>query len=93
MEKLLNMLPETLKDEYREYILPNEETYEYKLVKAADRLSAYLKCVEEVKAGNKEFSKAKESIYANLKEMECPALEYFLKHFTSSFELTLDELE
>ena len=46
-EKLLNMLPDTLKEEYREYVLPDETTVEYKLVKAADRLSAYLKCVED----------------------------------------------
>ena len=48
-EKLINMLPETLKEEYREYVMPNEESEEYKLVKCADRLSAYLKCVEELR--------------------------------------------
>ena len=52
-EKILNMLPDQLKDEYAEYIIPNEETCEYKLVKYADRISAYLKCVEEVKADRK----------------------------------------
>ena len=57
-ERLLGMLPETLQGEYREYILPDEEGEEYKLVKCADRLAAYLKCVEEVKAGNSEFKKA-----------------------------------
>ena len=92
-EKLLNMLPETLKEEYREYILPNEETYEYKLVKAADRLAAYLKCVEEVKAGNSEFKKAKTSIGSELKNSKLKEVEYYLKEFAPAFDLTLDELD
>lgn len=93
-DKLLSMLPQDMEDFYRDILFYEVRDPRYcVIIKAADKLSAYLKCVEEVKAGNKEFSKAKESIYANLKEMECPALEYFLKHFTSSFELTLDELE
>lgn len=92
-EKLLNMLPETLKEEYREYILPDEETYEYKLVKAADRLSAYLKCVEEVKAGNSEFKKAKTSIGSELKNSKLKEVEYYLKEFAPAFDLTLDELD
>lgn len=92
-EKLLNMLPETLKEEYREYILPDEETYEYKLVKAADRLSAYLKCVEEVKAGNSEFKKAKTSIGGELKNSKLKEVEYYLKEFAPAFDLTLDELD
>lgn len=93
-DKLLSMLPDDMGDFYRGILFYEEsDPAYYPIVKAADKLSAYLKCVEEVKAGNKEFSKAKESIYANLKEMDLPALEYFLGHFTSSFELTLDELE
>ena len=92
-EKLLNMLPETLKEEYREYILPDEQTYEYKLVKAADRLSAYLKCVEEVKAGNSEFKKAKTTIGNELKNSKLKEVEYYLKEFAPAFDLTLDELD
>ena len=92
-EKLLDMLPETLKEEYREFILPNEQTYEYKLVKAADRLSAYLKCVEEVKAGNSEFKKAKASIGSELKKSQLKEVEYYLKEFAPAFDLTLDELD
>ncbi len=92
-EKILNMLPETLKSEYASYILPDTESYEYKLVKGADRLSAYLKCVEEVKAGNSEFKKAKSSIGQELKNSSIPEVIYYLKEFAPAFELTLDELD
>ncbi len=92
-ERILNMLPENLKEEYSQYVLPNEETEEYKIVKYADRLSAYLKCVEEVKAGNSEFKKAKTSIGNELKKSGAPEVEYYLKEFAQANELTLDELD
>ncbi len=63
------------------------------LVKAADKLSAYLKCVEELKAGNNEFKKAKEQTLAALEENTLPALQYFMEEFLPGFELTLDELQ
>ncbi len=92
-KKLLNMLPETLKGEYEQFILPNEDSEEYKLVKCADRLSAYLKCVEEVKAGNSEFKKAKTSILNELKGIKRQEVDYYLKEFAPAYELTLDELD
>ena len=92
-EKLINMLPETLKEEYREYVMPNEESEEYKLVKCADRLSAYLKCVEELRLGNAEFKKAKNSILSDLKAYKRPEVDYYLKEFAPAFELALDELD
>ncbi len=92
-ERILNMLPIELKTEYEKYILPNEESLEYKLVKSADKLSAYLKCVEEVKAGNSEFKKAKESIYKEIKNLGLKETDYYLKHFVPAYELTLDELD
>ena len=91
--RILNMLPETLKAEYEEYILPNEESEEYKLVKCADRLAAYLKCVEEIKAGNSEFKKARASILADLKGIKSREVDYYLKEFAPAYELTLDELD
>lgn len=91
--KLLNSLPEDLKESYREYVLPNEDSDEYKLVKCADRLSAYLKCVEEIKAGNSEFKKAKASILSELKSLKREEVDYYLKEFAPAYELTLDELE
>lgn len=93
-ERIINMLPEELKKEYQGYILPEEtDCEEYRLVKYADRLSAYLKCVEEVKAGNNEFKKAKLSIEKELKASDNKAVAYFLKNFAPSFDLTLDELD
>lgn len=91
--RILSMLPASLKDEYEEYILPDEQSEEYKLVKYADRISAYLKCVEEVKAGNAEFKKAKTSIGNELKNCNNPAVMYYLKEFAPAYELTLDELD
>lgn len=93
-ERILNMLPEELKGEYYGYILPEKnDGEEYKLVKFADRLSAYLKCVEEIKAGNNEFKKAKLTIEKELKGADNKAVGYFLKNFASAFDLTLDELD
>ena len=90
-QKLLSMLPEELRMDYEEVItMPDPEIQG--LVKAADKLSAYLKCVEELKAGNLEFKKAKEQTLAALKENPIPALGYFMDHFLDGFELTLDEL-
>ena len=91
--KILEMLPEQLKEEYSEYILPDENSEEYKIVKSADRLSAYLKCVEEVKAGNAEFKKAKATILSDLKKLNRKEVDYYLKEFAPADELTLDELD
>ena len=92
-ERILNMLPDDLKDEYKQYVMPDSDCEEYKIVKCADRLAAYLKCVEEVKAGNSEFKKAKSSIGSELKALKQPEVVYFLKEFAPSYELTLDELD
>ena len=92
-ERILAMLPDGFAEEYEKYILPDENCYEYKLVKGADRLSAYLKCVEEIKAGNSEFKKAKSSIEKDLKSQKIPEIDFFLENFASAFSLTLDELD
>ncbi|MBQ3116056.1 MAG: 5'-deoxynucleotidase [Clostridia bacterium] len=92
-ERLINMLPDDLKEDYRQYILPDTDCEEYKIVKCADRLAAYLKCVEEVKAGNSEFKKAKTSIGNELKSLKRQDVEYYLKEFAPAFDLTLDELD
>ena len=90
-QKLLSMLPEELRPAYEDAItIPDPEVKA--LVKAADKLDAYLKCVEELKAGNAEFKKAKEQTYAALCQNPIPALRYFLEHFLADFSLTLDEL-
>ena len=63
------------------------------MVKAADKLSAYIKCVEELKAGNNEFRKAAAQTRRALEEYGLPEVAYFLKTFMDSFSLTLDELQ
>ncbi len=92
-ERILNMLPDELKGEYEGYVLPDTDSDEYKIVKYADRISAYVKCVEEIKAGNSEFKKAKASIEKELKNCQNQAVEYYFKNFVPAYSLTLDELD
>ena len=91
-QKLLSMLPEEFRPAY-EKILTISDPEVRALVKAADKLSAYLKCVEEQKAGNLEFKTAQAQIYEALNQNPLPALRYFLEHFLPGFSLTLDELQ
>ncbi len=92
--KLLEMLPEDLRPEYEDLLLPTKEDEElWKLNKAADKISALIKCIEEQKAGNKEFDKALEATEASLHKMNCEAAEIFIKEFLPSYELTLDQLK
>ena len=92
-KELLSMLPEYLYEEYESiFFQKEEEEYLWRLVKAADRLSAYIKCLEEEKAGNKEFMNAKNTIFSRLMEMKLPEIEIFLKDFGESYQKTLDEL-
>ena len=90
-DRLLAMLPDELTEDYRP-LLTDGDPEVHALVKAADRLSAYIKCVEELKAGNLDFKKAGEQVLETLKANPLPALGYFMEHFLPSFELTLDEL-
>ena len=92
-KRITAMLPEQLEKEYEQYILPDASSEEYAIVKQADKLAAYLKCVEEIKAGNSEFKKARQSILAQLKSAARPETEYYLKEFAPAFELSLDELD
>ena len=91
-DKLLSMLPEALRADYEPIIKVEDETV-HRIVKAADKLSAYIKCVEELKAGNLEFKKAAEQTRRALDEMKMPELDYFMAHCMESFSMTLDELE
>ena len=92
-ERIVATLPEEMKGGIEPYVLADENSEEYGLVKAADRLAAYIKCLEELRSGNGEFSKAKKSIEDDLHSRNMPEVEYFFKNFIPSFELTLDELE
>ena len=91
-EKLLSMLPEELKEGISPFVLADENSEEYRLVKAADRLAAYIKCLEELRSGNEEFARAKKSIEEDLKSRGMPEVDYFFEHFIGSFSLSLDEL-
>jgi len=92
-KKLLNMLPEELRNEYRDlFFIEEKDTEHWRIVKAADKICAYLKCVEEIKAGNQEFSKAMKAIKAQIDQMDYPEVKYFMEQFAPSFSLTLDEL-
>ncbi|MEG2857553.1 MAG: 5'-deoxynucleotidase [Clostridia bacterium] len=89
--RLLAALPDELQGEYRAAANPDEE-YSV-LVKAADKLSAYIKCIEERNAGNAEFIIAERQTLTALTKMAMPEIDYFIEHFIPSFSLTLDELE
>lgn len=92
-KKLLSMLPPELADTYETLLLPKKNTEEEAVIKAADRLAAYVKCLEEMKSGNKEFAKALKSTEEALKASPLPEVAYFMEHFIKGFGKTLDELD
>lgn len=92
-DKLLSMLPDDMKEYYNQlFFQTEEEKYLWKLEKAADKLSALIKCIEEEKAGNKEFANAYHSLWKSLKEMRLEEVEIFIDEFLPSYRKTLDEL-
>ena len=90
-KKLLTTLPEAMRPSFDELFTLDAETAA--LIKAADKICAYIKCLEELKTGNSEFKSAAAQTFAKLKAMELPEVDYFMKHFIGAFELTLDELD
>lgn len=93
-ESLVSLLPADLQGTYRRYFVKQaEDAEEWRLVKAADKISALIKCIEEEKAGNTEFLGAKRSLEALIHGMKCPAAECFLQEFIGSYQLNLDELQ
>jgi 5'-deoxynucleotidase len=92
--KLFQMIPEVLQVDYRGLFVADEADREHReLVTAADKLCAYVKCLEEIGAGNPEFAKAEKALKASLDALALPEVRYFLDTFVPSFRLTLDELE
>ena len=89
-EKLVAMLPECLRASYAPVLTPEGE--EERLVKAADKLSALVKCIEERKAGNREFLSAEEQTRASIRAMALPEADWFMEHCLPAFEKNLDEL-
>ena len=93
VEKIADTLPEEMREEIYPYLQADKSSQEYRFVKAADKLSAYIKCLEELRSGNNEFVQAEKMIGAALKNMNIRAVDYFFEHFIPAFSLTLDELE
>ena len=93
-ERLIAMLPEEFREDYREVIEIDSESDEYALVKAADKISAYVKCVEELQSGNREFAIAKETLKREIDAYRrFPEVAWFCDTYLDTFEQTLDELE
>ncbi len=92
-DKLLSMLPAELVPAFAPYVREELEPELLAVVKAADKLAAHIKCLEEMKAGNAEFKLAARQTRDALDRMDLPALDYFIKYFLPGFELTLDELQ
>ncbi len=90
-DRLLAMLPPALRPEYERLFDLDHSEY-YTLVKAADRLAAYIKCRNELKTGNEEFRRAYEKTRASLDGMDMPEVAYFMREFMPSFALNLHDM-
>jgi len=88
-ERLIEKLPDDFKSEFSKIYNPDSETA--RLVKAADKISALIKCIEESNMGNKEFAVAEKSTRKAIKALSCPEAEIFMEEFIESFSLSLDE--
>ena len=89
--QLLSELPEEMRSSYKN-ILIEENNTDWKYVKAADKMSAYIKCIEERKTGNKDFIKAEETIKKSLDDMKMEEVDKFIDVFLPSYAMTLDEI-
>ena len=91
--RLLNMLPEDLKEDYEDLFVPSEEDeYLWKLVKGADKLSALIKCIQEENTGNTEFLSAKKSTLEIIEKINMEEVNIYMDEFLPSYTKTLDEL-
>ena len=88
-DRLLSMLPEDLREDYTPLYSPDEQTA--KFIKAADKISALIKCTEELNMGNKEFSAAEKSTRKIISKLNMPEVDIFMEEFMESFSLPLDE--
>lgn len=92
-QKLLSLLPRELQDRFFVTLKPDTDSREYRLVKYADKLSAYIKTIEELSCGNFEFKKANKIIGDELKSKSDPVLKYFMDTFIEAYRCSLDEIE
>lgn len=93
-ERLIAKLPEEFREDYRALIEVDSDSVEHQLIKAADKLSAYIKCVEELQSGNREFAMAEKTLRGELdKYRALPEVDWFCETYLDTFSLTLDEME
>ena len=91
-QRLISMLPPDLREYYAPLISHDESTDEWKIVKAADRICAYIKCLEERKGGNLEFESARKSVKKSLDQIDIPEVQDFISQCVPGFAMTLDEI-
>ena len=91
-DRLLSMLPQDVRESYRPLIAQESDTPERKLVKAADKICAYIKCLEEKKAGNTEFETARKTIKRSIDAIDLPEVQDFMSECVPGFALSLDEI-
>lgn len=92
IDKLLNSLPEELRPVYGKILKEENQEPEYhRMVKAADKISAFIKCVEEKRMGNRDFEQAEQATLQAVRELHLQEADYFIEHFMDSYSLTLDE--
>lgn len=90
-KQLVKGLPKEMEEVYEDILLPKEEEELCRFVKAADKISAYIKCIEEKQMGNTDFAKAEKSTLDAVKAMNMKEVDYFLEHFIAAYSLTVDE--
>ena len=93
-KQLLSMLPDDLRRNYEPLFKKKADDKElWRLVKSADKICAYLKCIEERLAGNREFCEAEKAITKTLQRLDCEEAKIFLEEFVPSFEKTIDQMK
>ena len=91
-EQMLTGISPDIRERYRGVLLETEEEAElWKYVKAADKISAYIKCIEEKKTGNRDFEDAEVTIYNAINDMGLPEVDYFMKEYIPAYMLTIDK--
>lgn len=92
-ERLCRMLPDDIRDDFEKYVLFEELCpAEYRYIKAADKISAYLKCLSEINAGNRDFESARQSLLKSIADMHMEEADYFIENIAHLYGKTLDEL-
>ena len=91
-QRLINMLPKDLREDYTPLILPDETTDEWRVVKAADRICAFIKCLEEGKSGNREFAEAQVGIQSSIAAIDLEEVQDFMAECVPGFAMSLDQI-